>query len=266
MEQRYEEAQVLNEELESTNRALEAARAEAVAANQSKMDFLSAMSHELRTPLNAIAGYVDLMELGIHGPVTDQQRRGLERIRRNQAHLLTLINDILNFAKLEAGRVELQMRDEAMHETLAGIEALVEPQVRARGLTYTYHPCDPELTAWVDRERLLQILLNLVSNAIKFTEPGGWVTLACEADGDFVRVEVRDSGIGIPADKQGKIFDPFVQAHRSLNSDSRMGVGLGLTISRDLAAAMGGSLSVESLEGEGSIFVLTIPRASADAH
>jgi PAS domain S-box-containing protein len=238
------------------------ARAEAEKANRAKSEFLANMSHELRTPLNAIGGYAELLATEIRGPVNQQQRADLERIQRNQHHLLSLINDILNFAKLEAGRVRFDLKDVAMNQALAQLEALVAPQLQEKRLRYSYQCCDATYTAHVDPERLQQILLNLLSNAIKFTRPGGEVTVNCEATSDFMEVHVRDTGIGIPEDKLEQIFEPFVQLDRG-QPGSNVGTGLGLAISRDLARAMGGELRVHSVPDRGSTFTLSVPRRAA---
>ncbi|HEX6749302.1 MAG TPA: PAS domain S-box protein [Longimicrobium sp.] len=238
------------------------ARAEAEAANRAKFDFLTTMSHELRTPLNAIAGYVDLLELGIRGPLTDAQRDDLRRIRRSQTHLLGLINDVLNFARIETGHVHFDLGDVALDELLGEVETLIAPQVQARGLFYEYRRPDPAATVRADPEKLRQIVLNLLSNAVKFTPAGGRITLSSEVDGDWARVRVADTGIGIPGDKLGTIFEPFVQVATGYTRTSE-GTGLGLSISRDLARAMGGDLGAESSEGEGSVFTLTLPLGSS---
>jgi PAS domain S-box-containing protein len=234
------------------------ARAEAEAANRAKFDFLTTMSHELRTPLNAIAGYVELMEMEIRGPITPQQREDLGRIRRSQTHLLGLINDVLNFARVETGHVHFEIEDVPLDETLAGMEALVAPQVLAHGLTYEHRRSDPGATVRADRDKLRQIVLNLLSNAVKFTPPGGHVWLESEVVDGRAEVRVGDSGPGIPADKLATIFEPFVQVNAGYTRTSE-GTGLGLAISRDLARAMGGDLGVESWPGEGSVFTLVLP-------
>jgi PAS domain S-box-containing protein len=239
-----------------------AARAEAEQANRAKMDFLATMSHELRTPLNAIAGYVQLLEMGLHGPVTAAQRDALARVQRSQRLLLALINDILNFAKLEAGRVQIDLRDQPVHTLLADLEQLVEPQVSAKQLRYACGGCDAAIRVRTDAEKVHQILLNLLSNAIKFTDPGGTITVACARAGDDVAIRVRDTGRGIPPDKLEHIFEPFVQLGRSLTA-AHEGAGLGLAISRDLARLLGGDITAESAVGAGSTFTLTLPRAHA---
>jgi PAS domain S-box-containing protein len=244
-------------------REAQAARAEAEAANRAKADFLAAMSHELRTPLNAIGGYVELLDLGIHGPLADAQRGSLDRITANQRHLLGLINDILSFARLEAGSMDFDLHALSAHDVLASVESLVAPQAEARGVAYTWEPCDPSLRFVGDPERVRQVLLNLVGNAVKFTPPGGWVVLSFAADDAWVQLRVRDNGVGIPPEEHERIFDPFQQVGRRL-SQPREGVGLGLAISRDLARGMAGDLTVRSAPGEGSTFTLRLPRAEPD--
>ena len=237
-----------------------AARSAAESANATKSDFLSKMSHELRTPLNAVGGYVDLLDLGLRGPVTDQQRSDFARIRRAQRYLLSLINDLLNFARLDAGQVELRPTDVELGALFDDLDALVGAQLRAKGIEYERDCPSPAPSVRADSERVRQVLVNVLSNALKFTPPGGRVTLSC-ADGPMVRIAVRDTGRGIPADRLDSVFEPFVQIDRHLTHDSQQGVGLGLAISRELARAMGGDLSATSVVGEGSVFTLSLPRA-----
>jgi signal transduction histidine kinase len=251
-------------ELEKRATEADTARQEAEEANRSKSDFLAMMSHELRTPLNAIGGYAQLLTMGIHGALNESQLNALDRIDRNQAHLLTLITDLLSFARIDAGRIQYDIRDVAVHDALANLETLVAPQLQSRALKFTYRPCPPELYVRADPDRLSQILLNLLGNAIKYTPDGGAVLLACEADSARVRVHVRDTGRGIPADRLAHIFEPFVQGERALNRPDD-GVGLGLAISRELATAMHGELMVKSVVGRGSMFTLELPRAEGPA-
>jgi signal transduction histidine kinase len=240
----------------------DAARMAAEHANDIKAQFLAAMSHELRTPLNAIGGYVELLELGIRGPVTDAQREDLDRIRKNQRHLLGLINNVLNFAKIEAGHVEYHITETPLHDILDGMYSLVAPQVRARGLAYEYRECPPTVMVRADVEKVQQVLINLLSNAIKFTEPGGHVRLECACTDALAQVRVVDTGLGIPAGKLDAIFEPFVQVDQAFTREGQ-GTGLGLSISRDLARAMGGDITVQSVLGEGAVFTLSLPRVIA---
>jgi PAS domain S-box-containing protein len=232
---------------------------EAREANRTKSQFLATMSHELRTPLNAIAGYAELMELEVRGPVSEGQREYLRRIRLNQQHLLGLINDVLSFARLETGRLDFDMVDVPVDETLAAAGAHIEPQLLSRGLQYEYHGGEPACTCRADRDKLRQIVLNLLSNAMKFSPPDGRVTLDWSTTDDTVMIHVADTGRGIPPDKLDLIFEPFVQLDTSFSARLE-GTGLGLAISRELARAMGGDVTVESRLGEGSTFTLTLPR------
>jgi PAS domain S-box-containing protein len=238
----------------------ESARAEAESANRVKAQFLTNMSHELRTPLNAIGGYTELLQMAVRGPVTGEQREFLDRIQQSQRHLLGLINEVLNFAKIETGAVHYELSDVPLADVLAGAETLVALQAREKGLALTLEDCTPGLRVRADAEKLRQILVNLLSNAVKFTDPPGRITMSAAAAGDRVRVEVADTGVGIPADKLDAIFDPFVQVRSDLARPYE-GTGLGLAISRDLAQGMGGELTAASAPGEGSTFTLNLPRA-----
>jgi signal transduction histidine kinase len=257
----YEELVRTNRVLESRTTEAEQARKEAEGANKAKSEFLAMMSHELRTPLNAIGGYAQLIEDGVNGPTTPEQRKSLSRIRANQEHLLTLINDVLNFARMESGRVTVQPTDVPVDATLEGAVELIRPQLEAKRLRYEYEGGDRGVTVFADRERLLQIILNLLTNAAKFTDEGGRITLGWRRENGIVCIEVKDSGIGIPADRLETIFEPFVQVEQRRTA-SREGVGLGLAISRELARAMNGELVVESRVGEGSVFTLTLPTSA----
>ena len=230
----------------------------AAEANRAKSQFLAAMSHELRTPLNAIAGFVDLILLGMRGPVTEQQRRDLERIQHNQQHLLGLINDVLNFAKIEAGSVAYQLCEVDARVVIREAEAMVAGLAEARGVALLDGPRNGHALVVADREKLLQILLNLLSNALKFTPEGGEVRIGWHRGDPTFAIEVADTGRGIPASQTERIFEPFVQLSPDLTRDAQ-GTGLGLAISRQLARGMGGELKVRSAPGEGSTFTVELP-------
>jgi PAS domain S-box-containing protein len=233
------------------------ARAAADAANRAKAEFLAAMSHELRTPLNAISGYVQLLMMGVHGPITHAQEEALRRTEKSQQHLLSLINDVLNFAKVEAGKVNYDVEDVILGDVVVEVWQMIEPQFTAKQLRYQA-TVDTRTVVRADQEKLRQILLNLLSNAAKFTPAGGQVTLYTrpKESGKGVAVVVSDTGPGIPADKRETVFDPFVQVHRGL-SERLGGVGLGLAISRDLARGMGGDLTLDE-SAVGARFVLSL--------
>jgi PAS domain S-box-containing protein len=283
LEQQVEEAQSLQEELEQTNEELaraldeaevsrhraeaaqhkaEQAQHEAEAANNVKSQFLATMSHELRTPLNAIAGYVDLLDMGVRGPLNEQQRKDLARIKHSEDTLLRLIDDVLSFAKLESGRVEYHYDDVRLDDFLASLETFVAPRVSAKGLTYRVDPCGADIVVSIDRAKVEQIALNLLSNAIKFTERGV-IEVDCLTDDVKIRVRVRDTGCGIAPEFTDSIFEPFVQGDRSLTRTAG-GTGLGLSISRQLAREMDGDIYVDSTVGSGSTFTLELPRAPGE--
>jgi PAS domain S-box-containing protein len=252
----------------------ERARAEAEAASRAKSQFLATMSHELRTPLNAIGGHVQLVEMGIHGPVTEAQADALARVNRAQRHLLGLINDVLNLARIEAGRVDYALADVPVAELVGDVASLVGSQLAGKGLAFAVElpdaevaPGVPVLVARADREKAAQVLVNLLGNAVKFTPAGGRVTVEGRAGEDaaglpVVELHVRDTGVGIAADQLARIFEPFVQVDGGLTRTAE-GTGLGLAISRDLARGMGGDLTVRSVAGHGSVFTLTLPRVLA---
>jgi len=239
---------------------LDRRRVEADAANRAKTDFLAAMSHELLTPLNAIGGYASLLSMGLRGPLTNEQRSDVDRIRGSQLQLLGLINDLLNFSRIESGRVPFSLDDVVLSEVVREVTERMAPQVSARRLIEDRVDCPDAVVARADRRKVEQILLNLLSNAVKYTAPGGRLTWSCSAAGERARLTIRDTGRGIPADRLEDIFEPFVQVGRGFARPDE-GAGLGLAISRDLARAMGGDLMVESEPNVGSAFTLVLPRA-----
>jgi PAS domain S-box-containing protein len=259
LEAQSEELRVINEDLVARSEELEQAREIAEEANRAKSQFLATMSHELRTPLNAIGGYAELIALGIHGPVTAAQLEALDRVTRSQRHLLRLINEVLNLARIEAGRLDYRVDTLRMDEVIASVVPMVEPQMANAHLTFSY-TVESGLEAAADRDKVQQVLINLLTNALKFTAADGCVTVdAVRApDGQSVHTRVRDTGIGIPAEKLASIFDPFVQVD-SRHARQAEGSGLGLAISRDLARGMHGDLTAESEVGVGSTFTLRLP-------
>jgi signal transduction histidine kinase len=266
----YEAERTARIAAEAAQRDAEAARDAAMRADMSKTSFLAAMSHELRTPLNAIAGYAQLMQMGLRGPITPEQADDLRRIEASQAHLLRLITDVLDYARLGAGHTELSVGDVNLDKLLRDAEAMTMPQILARDLQYSYEPFTGDVIVRADTHRLQQIILNLLTNAIKFTEPGGMIRVSCEVGTDasgssadaVARVRIQDTGRGIPPDRIESIWEPFVQIGRKLSQPGE-GVGLGLAISRDLARRLGGELSAQSELGRGSTFTLTLPLSRA---
>jgi PAS domain S-box-containing protein len=230
-------------------------------ANRAKSEFLAMMSHELRTPLNAIGGYVQLLEMGVHGPVTAAQTEALGRVTRSQQHLLRLINDLLNLARIESGRVDYDLQSISLNDIVHATLPMIEPQIAAKGLRYNVE-VPLELKAAADREKLEQMLLNLLSNATKFTRQSGSLSIeaavAPDRD-DLVELKVGDTGVGIPADRLEHVFEPFTQVESS-HAARVEGTGLGLSISRNMARGMGGDLTAESTLGVGSTFTIRLRR------
>jgi PAS domain S-box-containing protein len=250
------------EEQKRLEAARDAALADAKRANQAKADFLAMMSHELRTPLNAIGGYAQLMMEGIPTPPSEAQINQLRRISKSQQHLLGLIEAVLTHAKVEAGKVTYRITDVPVRDILDIIEPLTAPQRAAKRLRYDCDGCDAELVVRADREKVVQIMLNLLSNAAKFTPMDGKLTVTTETrDAGFVAFSVRDTGIGMSREQLEIVFEPYVQFDSSLSREHR-GTGLGMPISRELARGMGGDLVAESEQGIGSVFTLTLPTAA----
>jgi PAS domain S-box-containing protein len=250
-----------NTDIEDRKRAeadLQRLTAEAMEANTAKSAFLASMSHELRTPLNAIGGYAQLLEMGVRGPVNEEQRIDLLKIQRSKNHLDSLVSDVLNFAKLSAGRVEYRVANVILASILSEVVDMVTPQLTARRQTLVVRPMG-ELTVRADEDKTRQILLNLIGNAMKFTPADGSITVSAREQGGNVLLDVSDTGIGIPEEELERIFEPFVQA-KPKHKVSEQGVGLGLAISRQLARGMGGDLRATSTEDQGSTFTLTLPR------
>ena len=255
------------ERAERASRIAREAQAAAEKANRSKSEFLAVMSHELRTPLNAIRGYAEILDMNIAGPLTESQRDHLRKIQRSEAHLLGLIDDLLNYTQIETGRLSYAMRDIRLGSIVDQALVLTQPRAKAKNVSVESAIAeDSEIMVVGDHDKLVQIVVNLVSNAIKFSRPGSAVAIACAAcNGDSIRnvaLEVRDTGRGIPPDQLDHIFEPFFQVDKGLTRNND-GVGLGLAISLTLARAMSCEISAVSAPGEGSVFTLTIPSGSS---
>jgi signal transduction histidine kinase len=245
-------------ERERSREQLREARDIATDANEAKAEFLAVMSHELRTPLNAIAGYAELLSLGVSGTLTDKQNDAVARIQSNQQHLLALIDDVLSFAKIEAGSSAMVARPVRVCDVLDSLESLVQPDLVRRELTFTWTGCDKTLEVVADPLKLRQVVLNVVGNAIKFTPRHGRVELSALRSGDSALITVSDTGIGIPPNMIERVFEPFFQVDTGTTREYA-GVGLGLAIARDFARAMGGDIAVESVSGKGSTFTIALP-------
>jgi len=254
------ELALTNEELRSVISEAKKAWAAADAANRSKAEFLAVMSHELRTPLNSIGGYVDLLEMELRGPLTDAQKSDLGRIKRSQLHLLGIINDILNFTRLEATEVKFDIIDVPVRALITDLDAVVSSLARAKSLDYQCDSPTSNAYARTDPDKLRQIMINLLSNAVKFTPEGGHIRVTCSVRDQTLSIHVEDDGTGIPPDKHEAVFEPFVQLERGLTRTTE-GTGLGLAISRALARGMDGDLLLKSDVGVGSVFTVTIPLA-----
>jgi PAS domain S-box-containing protein len=266
------------EATEEACRQAESARAAAEEANRAKSLFLATMSHEIRTPLNAVVGYAELLELEIAGPLSEPQRAQLRRIRGSSMHLLGIIDEVLDFSRLEAQRVEVERAPVRLARPIDAALQMVQPQAAARRLELTdaVSALAGDVPCWADEDRVRQILVVLLSNSIKFTAPGGRVTVSAgtaaqpPADaqvagpGPWVYVRVEDTGRGIPAERLGAIFEPFEQADMALTRQHG-GTGLGLTIARRLARLMGGDLTVRSEVGTGTTFFLWLAAAPEEA-
>ncbi|HEX6909266.1 MAG TPA: ATP-binding protein [Longimicrobium sp.] len=275
MNQRLVIASIREQELAERAQELadEASRLAQIAreANRAKSQFLSSMSHEIRTPLNAIIGFTALFDLEIAGPLTPQQSQYLARIRASSAHLLKLIEDVLDLAKVEAGRLEVRDEPAPAAAAMSAAVGLIDPQATAAGITIDYQEGSADRYLG-DEDRVRQILLNLLANAVKFTERGGRVTVTrgttrepdpearLSGEVPWVFIRVADTGMGIAPEMRDSVFEAFVQTEQGLTR-RRDGTGLGLTISRELARRMGGELTLRSVEGEGSCFTLWLRSA-----
>jgi PAS domain S-box-containing protein len=267
-EQLYEELKKFSSELEARVRAatsdlaeqnirLQWQSRELEKANHLKSEFLASMSHELRTPINALIGYTGLMLDRIYGDITEKQEEGLSRIQSAAQHLLALINDILDLAKIEAGRMPLHLDEVLLQEIVHEVNVQIDPLVRKKGLAYHSEVPPRPLSMYTDRTKVKQIVLNLLSNAVKFTHTGG-ITLSAVKDGEMIRIDVSDTGIGIRRQDLAAIWDDFRQADQSWTREFG-GTGLGLSITRKLVGALGGQVTLRSEYGVGSTFTVCLP-------
>jgi PAS domain S-box-containing protein len=243
--------------LATANRELELRNREVERGTQMKSKFLASMSHELRTPLNAIVGFSDLLSEETAGELNAKQKRFVNHIKQGSAHLLQLINDILDLSKIEAGQLELHCDYFRANDALPEVLSTIRPLAMAKNIQVEHH-VDPDVTAYADRVRFKQILYNLLSNAVKFTPKGGRITIRCVEEWDFVLISVADTGIGIRLEDQAVIFEEFRQVEGGADS-TQEGTGLGLAITKRLVEQQGGKISVESELGKGSQFTFRLP-------
>lgn len=241
------------------------ARRSAEEANRATSGLLSMMSHDLRTPIGSISGYCDLLIMGVRGPLNDAQLTDVQRMKKAAEYLLGLIADVLNFARLRSDQIiDLEMMTIDTQTVLSQTEALMGPRMEQAGIAYHREGCSPDVCVVADPDRLQQILLNLITNAVKFTPTGGRITISCRRSGEQTLISVADTGRGIADDQLERIFEPFVQASgAAADPAAKKGFGLGLAISRGLARRMGGDLTVTSEPGVGSTFTLSLKSPAA---
>ena len=238
------------------------AREVAEGANRAKSGFLAVISHELRTPLNAILGYVELLLLEIDGPLNPGQRGILERIRQSQRHLLSLIEDVLGFAQVEAGRLSFNLQPVRVRDAISTIDSIIEQESKKKNLTLQIEEIPPDIAVHADPDKLRQVILNLATNAIKFTPASGTVSITAARDEKRIRIDVRDTGIGISAANLTHVFEPFFQVDQG-GTRKYPGVGLGLSIVRDVVLAMNGDVEIDSEPGNGTTVSVLLPAADA---
>ena len=255
-----ETVRALRDDLHAAQSELAAERRSRAAAertNRARMEFVARLSHDIRTPLNAIAGYADLLVSGVRGRLTPEQEQDVVHIQRSERHLLSLADTLLDYARLEVGEFNFTCCDLPIAPLLDAARSLVAPQLAARSLSLEVIPPSRLLMAHADADNVRRILVNLLTNAVKFTAPGGRIVLSAATDGTCVAIRVTDFGPGIPAEVLPSIFEPYVQ----LSPGAPGATGLGLAIARDLALGMGGDVTVTSTVDMGSSFVLHLPHS-----
>ncbi|HEY8166414.1 MAG TPA: HAMP domain-containing sensor histidine kinase [Gemmatimonadaceae bacterium] len=262
---REREARAVSEraraEAEAARTEAEAARAEAESANGAKSDFLAVMSHELRTPLSAIMGYQELLSDGISGPINEHQAQQLGRIKASARHLLSLIDEILTFTRIDAGREEVELAETSVTAVLHEAALLIDPIAKEKNLPVEIVPPQPDIVLETDPTKVRQMIVNLLSNAVKFTDQGR-ITLSAQQRGNDVMISVADTGIGIDQENFQRIFEPFWQVEQKATRRAG-GTGLGLTVTKRLAMLLGGDVAVRSRPEEGTTFTISLPTRSA---
>jgi signal transduction histidine kinase len=268
---KLEEVQALAARLEQANVEAERARAEAQKASRVKSEFLAVMSHEIRTPINVVVSYVELLKAGVPDEPTEKQRHYLQRIDQSSQLLIWLLNDLLDFSRIESGQMQVEMSVGSGRNAIETARSALEAFAQGKGISLTSR-CDADPQFHGDEQRVQQIVLNLLSNAIKFTPRGGSVSVSCheapagppgeDGGGAWVRIDVSDTGLGIPEDQVAQMFEPFVRGD-SEQTGGAGGAGLGLSISRRLAEMMSGTITVESAPGRGTVFTLWLRAASS---
>jgi PAS domain S-box-containing protein len=257
------ERALLAQALQEKNAELESAKSVAEKANLAKSDFLSSMSHELRTPLHAILGFAQLMESGVPPP-TASQKTSIDQILQAGWYLLELINEILDIALIESGRLSISPEPMSLTAVLSDCQAMIEPQAQKRGIHVTFPATDGTCFVKADRTRVKQVFINLLSNAIKYNRPGGTVEVTCHAvPGERIRISFRDSGAGLSAEKLPQLFQPFNRLGQEASSEE--GTGVGLVVSKKLVELMGGTIGAESIVGVGSVFWIELNAAPTPA-
>ncbi len=262
VQERTAELEAAKKEVEAFSESVLRAKEEVERASKFKDQFLSTMSHELRTPLNAVLGFSDLLTEERYGPLNERQRRYINHIHTGGKHLLTLISDILDLSKIEAGRMELAIESLRVETVFGEVLSAMRPLADKKSQVLSKN-AEPVLVVRADSTRFKQVLMNLLGNAIKFTPDGGRIEVAARLVAGQVRVEVRDNGPGIPPGEQKRIFEAFYRLRES--GQKTEGTGLGLAITHRLVELHGGELSLESQVGQGSCFYFSLPMADREA-